>query len=95
LLSKYAEQNNVRILSDNGIFIPISKPTVFQSFKGQQVSIFSQSPEVEISSEGLKYPLQNLKLNSWWMGTLNESISEEFTIRFKDNARLIIYLLNK
>ena len=95
LLSKYQEQINIKMLTDNGVFIPIQQTTVFESFEGQQVSIFSQNPEVEISSEGLKYPLQDLKLESWWMGTLNESVSEEFTIRFKDNARLIIYLLNK
>lgn len=95
LLSKYQEQIKVRILTDNGVFIPISKTITFDSFSGQQVSIFSQDVETEISSEGLKYPLQNLKLNRWWMGTLNESVSEEFTIQFNGKGKVTVYLLNE
>jgi len=94
LLTKYQEQIEVKMLTDNGVFIPIEETTIFDSFVGQQISIFSQTPEIEISSEGLKYPLQKLKLSSWWQGTLNESISEQFTIRFEGRARLIVYLLN-
>ncbi len=95
LLSKYQEQINVRILTDNGSFIPISKTTIFNSFSGQQVSIFSQDVDIEIFSEGLKYPLQNLKLNRWWMGTLNESVSEQFTVQFNREGKVIVYLLNE
>ena len=91
LLSKYIEQLNVKIITDFGIFTPITKTTMFKSEKGQQVSIFSLDCDKEISSENLKYPLHNLKLETWWMGTLNESTADNFTIICNSNARVIVY----
>ena len=91
LLAKYIEQLNVKIITDYGIFTPITKKTKFKSEKGQQVSIFSLDCDKEISSENLKYPLQNLKLETWWMGTLNESTKDNFTIICNKNARVIVY----
>ena len=95
LLSNYQKKVNIKMLTDNGIFIPISETTTFNSFEGQQISIFSQNLDTEISSTGLKYPLQNLKLTSWWMGTLNEAISTKFTISLSKESSVIIYLLNQ
>jgi len=93
LLSQFHKKLNVRIHTEYGVFIPISKSTSFKSEIGQQVSIFSLNPEVKISSKGLKYPLQNKRLRSWWMGTLNEAISQTFEINFEEQASIIVYLL--
>ena len=94
LLTEYHKKLNVRMLTDNGVFIPISKSTNFKSTIGQQVSIFSLNPTVEITSIGLKYPLQNLALKAWWMGTLNEAVSNEFEIKFEQQTSIVIYLLH-
>ena len=95
LLSKYQDLLKVRMLTDKGVFIPISETSVLDAFVGQQISIFSQTYDVEISSEGLKYPLHNLKLDACWMGTLNEAVSPQFKISFEGKASVIVYLLNK
>lgn len=92
LLSVYKELLNTEMVTDNGRFIPINKTTTFKASKGQQVSIFTQNPSLEVSSTGLKYPLQNLKLNNWWMGTLNEVIDNKFTISFHEKESVIIYI---
>lgn len=92
LLAKYHNQIQIKMLSDKGLFMPISETTTIDTFEGQQVSIFSLDPEIPISSEGLKYPLKELKLKSWWMGTLNESVNKTFTLKFDKGARLIVYL---
>ena len=65
----------------------------FRSFSGQQVSIFSLNTECHISALELKYPLENRCLTSWWQGTLNEAISDEFTISI-DKGSLLVYRLN-
>lgn len=65
-----------------------------QSFQGQQVSIFAMTPDAQISSLGLKYPLENRKLTSWWQGTLNESTGEQFSISI-DKGILLIYRLDR
>jgi len=92
LLCKYAEKIKICSVSNTGIFTPVLKSTRFESFVGQQISVFSLNPETEISSENLKYPLNELKLTSWWMGTLNESFDESFSINF-EKGELVIFQL--
>jgi len=65
----------------------------FQSFQGQQVSIFALTPDAQISSLGLKYSLENRTLTSWWQGTLNESAGEQFSLSI-DQGVLLVYRLD-
>jgi thiamine pyrophosphokinase len=95
LLTEYHKKIKVKILTDNGVFIPISKSTSFNCEPGQQISIFSLNPNIEITSTGLKYPLQKLALKAWWMGTLNETISNKFKIEFEGEAQLVVFILEK
>ena len=65
----------------------------FQSFQGQQISIYSLTPDSKISSLGLKYPLEKRNLTSWWQGTLNESVGEQFSLSI-DKGVLLVYRLD-
>lgn len=94
LLTKYSQKLKIKMHTELGQFVPISGSTKIKSFIGQQVSLFSQDPQLKVSSKGLKYPLNDLQLESWWMGTLNESLASEFTIELEKGARIIVYLLN-
>lgn len=92
LLAEYERQGfTVRMVSDFGVFTPISQTHSFSSFKGQQVSIFSLQPDVSIRSENLKYPFDR-PLPSWWCGTLNESLGEQFILHFV-KGEVIVYQL--
>lgn len=92
LLAEYTNKIDVKMISDYGEFIPITKTTIFESFEGQQVSLFSLNPNTIINSEHLKYPLVDYKLDAWWKGTLNESTAKQFTIKF-DSGKIIVYKL--
>lgn len=94
LLNHYSQKIQIKMCTELGQFLPITGTTTIESFKSQQVSLFSQDPQLKISSEGLKYSLNDLKLESWWMGTLNESLGSEFTIELKKEGQLVVYLLN-
>ena len=66
------------MITDYGYFVAASGTTRFESFPEQQVSIFNATCK-ELSSNGLKwdiYPFSEL-----WQGTLNEALSNEFTIQ--------------
>lgn len=65
----------------------------FESFKGQQVSIFSLKPETKIHSLGLKYPLEDRSFTAWWQGTLNECVGEQFSLSI-DQGCLLVYRLD-
>lgn len=69
------------IYKKDGLFPEFSREEfVFESRPGQQVSIFTPLPGVRITTRGLSYPLENSRLNGWWSGTLNESLSDNFSI---------------
>lgn len=78
LLVEYMEQANVEMVTDYGVFTPITEDSEFESFAGQQVSIFNLSDAV-VSQEGLQYTLP--PLHRWWQGTLNQSNGDSFVIR--------------
>ena len=92
LLMDYAHLfTRVEMLSDYGLFTPILKTTTFASYPGQQISIFVLYPEGEISTEGLRWPIRRRKLTSWWQGTLNEALGDQFTVTLSPDCRVIIY----
>ena len=90
LLARYGKKIKVQMLDDYGVYTPIYQTTTFSSFKGQQVSILSIQQETAITLEGLKYPLHEYCLTEWWMGTLNESLGESFSIIF-DKGSIVVF----
>jgi thiamine pyrophosphokinase len=91
LLAEYIRYASVKIVTDTGILLALTKSSGISSFHGQQVSIFSIDPYTEITSEGLRYPLEGKKLTNWWVATLNEAEGESFSLKFIGGP-LIIYL---
>ena len=91
LLAEYAREVNVIMVTDTGVFTPILKSSTISSFPGQQVSIFSIDNNTEITSSGLKYKLEKMKLNNWWRATLNEATGDSFEVRFTGSP-LLVYL---
>jgi len=94
LLAEYAKTMNVKMVTDTGIFIPFLKSCTVQSFPGQQVSLFSIDPETKITSSGLKFPLNGIKISNWWVATLNVAPGDSFSLDFS-NGKVIVYLKYK
>ncbi len=92
LLVDFAQKvADVAILSDRGVFYVATKSDEFKTEKGRQISIFSFDPTQEITSSGLKYPLDKLRLPRWFMGTLNEALADTFTLTFDSASPLLIF----
>lgn len=78
LLVEYMRQGlDVTMITDHGIFRPARGTQTFKAAAGQQLSIFNFSCS-RMRNDGLAY--QFPPLTNWWMGTLNEALSENFTI---------------
>ena len=82
LLAEYSHDMKVKLYTDTGIFESFDRTVTLESFPGQQVSVFSITPETAITSEGLRWTLHDLKLRNWWKGTLNEALGDHFTLTF-------------
>jgi thiamine pyrophosphokinase len=91
LLAEYVRSVNVIMVTETGILRPLLKSSAISCFAGQQVSIFSIDPETEVTSFGLRYPLNKTKLLNWWYSTLNETLGDSFSLEFSQ-GRLIVYL---
>jgi thiamine pyrophosphokinase len=91
LLMDYIEFVDVKMVTDEGIFIPIAGSSKIATWCGQQVSIFSNRSDIEISSRGLKYPLEKAKLINWWIGSLNEAVKDTIEIQF-DEGPVLVFL---
>ncbi|GHV58255.1 thiamine pyrophosphokinase [Bacteroidia bacterium] len=90
LLIDYAKIAHVQMLTDYGVFVPQSESAVYESYRGQQVSIFSLHPTTLFTTQNLVYPIHNRPLTSWWQGTLNEANSKSFRIDI-DAGKILIF----
>jgi thiamine pyrophosphokinase len=83
--------NRIEILTDYGLFTPLRQTTTLKSVPGQQVSLFALYPEGKITTENLRWPITNRLLTSWWQGTLNEALTDSFTIRMEGDGCVIVF----
>ena len=90
LLTDYAASIEAQLITDYGVFTPLLQSGNFESFAGQQVSVFCLTPDTVFTFRGLKYPLTGQTLASWWQGTLNEAIGNEFSI-FMDHGKALVF----
>ena len=90
LLVDYVEKTDVQRLTDYGIFTPLLKTSTLESYRGQQVSIFSMTPETVFTFHHLRYPVRNRRLDCWWQGTLNEAENNRFKIEF-DKGKVLVF----
>lgn len=80
--------DSVQIVCDFGVFQAMSGKRTFESFIGQQISLFAIDPKSRVKGNNLKYPLPRT-FKSWWCGTLNESLSDTFSI--ESSGDLIVF----
>ncbi len=90
LLSQYSQMLKVKMYTDHGSFTVVQNKMSYQSYKGQQVSVFATNPQMLISTSNLKYKLQKQNLPMLWQGTLNESLGEVFGLEVS-GGDLIVY----
>ena len=78
LLMRYFRKMDVEgmMFTDYGFFTPAYGNKIFQSMKGQQVSIFNFGCH-QLASEGLKW--NSYAYEEWWQGTLNEALGDQFS----------------
>ena len=89
LLVDFAREADVLLLTEAGWFTPLTVSARLPAFAGQQVSVFSFDPATAVHAEGLKYPLDGLRLARWWQAALNESRGEAVSLVFKGGPLLV------
>ena len=80
---------NIKIYTNTGIFSCIHKDQNIESFKGQQVSVFTEDTSIKVTSNNLKYNFNNNTISSIYIGTLNESLYDFFELKISHGSVLI------
>lgn len=88
LLCEYMKECEVEMITDYGVFVSIDTASSFESSEGQQVSLFCIDSN-PISTQNLKYSIDNQIFTNWWQASLNESKGNEF--RVDTNGKTIVY----
>ncbi len=78
LLIDYLKEGiEARAYTDFGVFIPVCGDVEFHCAPNTQISIFNFGAK-GMRAEGLRYPIRDF--DSWWQGTLNETIHSRVRI---------------
>ncbi|MDR1737656.1 MAG: thiamine diphosphokinase [Candidatus Symbiothrix sp.] len=89
LLTDYAEYADLQAYTDHGVFTPQLQSANYESFIGQQVSVFSLTNDTVFTFGGLRYPVVQRRLTSWWQASLNEALGTRFSIEMTEGKALI------
>jgi thiamine pyrophosphokinase len=90
ILNMYAEQMDLIMVSNYGLFSFIDKDTIFASIPKQEVSVFSFDGQAEFTFSGLQYPVHQRRFAQLWEGSLNKALGDSFTIAIK-NGRGVVF----
>ena len=93
-LLQYPSKLDLTIYTDYGIFSMVKGEHKFDSFNGEQVSLFSADKTIETTTTYLKYNLNSKKLTTLYFGSLNESINDVFTISIS-HGKILVYQVFK
>ena len=88
-LADFAPLADVTLLTDTGTFAAITRPTVFASHPGQQISLFTLDGQTTLQARGLRYPVEQLQPTRWWQATLNEACGEQVELRAEGGPALV------
>ena len=90
ILLQHPSKLEMTIYTDYGKFSVVKGEQKFDSFKGQQVSLFSADQNIEITSTYLKYNLNYKRLSNLYCGSLNQSLNEVFTLSIS-HGKILVY----
>jgi thiamine pyrophosphokinase len=64
---------------------------IIETYPGQRISVISIDSNTRLTASGLRYPVEDLLLESWWTATLNTATGDRVILTFTP-ARLIVFL---
>ena len=82
----------LEMISDEGTIFPITDTTEFECGVGREVSIFSPDVTLNIKSEGLMYPTDEVVFDNWWKATLNKASRDTVRLIFNHKSIALVML---
>lgn len=90
LLADFSREAHVCMITDTCLITPVSKAVIMPVVPGQPVSFIACDPDVRLSVEGVRYPVQNLKLTRWSTATLNVATGDAIRVHPVNGVVLVM-----
>ena len=88
-INEYCDTVDCTIYTDYSIITPCIGKTLFDSFKGEIISIISFESNNKVTSTNLEYPLDTYKLHPSARAIRNKSLGDSFTI--ESSKKLMVF----
>lgn len=92
LVDYSATAPGIRLVSDFGIAFAVRADARIRCGAGRAVSLVSFNPDQRLTATGLVWPLDNLRMDALWRGTLNRASADEFTLHLSFPSPVLVYL---
>lgn len=80
------------IVSDYSTAFAIADSCELWVGEGRNVSIFSPDNSLQIRSQGLVWPTDDVRFDNWWKATLNRASSDSITLTFSHRSAALVIL---
>ena len=80
----------VSMVSDFGTAFAITDTCDLHLGEGRRFSLFSADNTLQISSEGLQWPTDEVVFDAWWKATLNRTVSPIVSLRFNHPSSALV-----
>ena len=88
-INEYCDTIDCAIYTDYSIITPCVGKTIFDSFKGEIVSVISFESNNKVTSTNLEFPLDSYKLSPSPRAIRNQSLGNNFTI--ESSEKLMVF----
>ena len=95
LLMDYPRQfplgsRKLSMVSDFGTFFVVTDDCDLHLGEGRRISIFSADNSLQLTSEGLEWPLDKVVFDAWWKATLNRTTAPIISLHFNHPAPVLV-----
>ena len=95
LLMDYPRQfpldgRKLSMVSDFGTVFVVTDCCDLHLGEGRSISLFSADNSLQLTSEGLEWPLDTVVFDAWWKATLNRTTTPIISLHFNHPAPLLI-----
>lgn len=83
---------DVRMVSDHSTIFAVTDTTELHVGEGRSISILTPDNTLQIHSEGLVWPTDDVIFDNWWKATLNRSSSDVVKLSFSHPSLAVLIL---
>ena len=82
----------VEMVSDYNTAFVVTDSCELHVGEGRKLSFFVQDPDLCIKSSGLEWPLNDVRFDYWFRGTLNRATTDVVSLQFNRPAPVLVVL---